>query len=153
MSNPQSRAGSDAEYDARRRPEAFGLHRGRRPGAHAFGVMQVTGALANLRHDARVETETKAALARSPSPSRLAGTARTATKGATVMNKILVLSLIALGLGCAAPAFAKDRNHQASDAYASSGQDTRARDAEVRRTGVPEPTYMAIQTRGLAESE
>jgi hypothetical protein len=69
------------------------------------------------------------------------------------MNKILVLSLIALGLGFAAPAVAKNQNHQARGAYASSRNDTSVRDTEVRRTGAPEPTYMAIQTRGWAESE
>ena len=66
------------------------------------------------------------------------------------MNKILVLSLIALGLSFAAPAVAKDQKHQATSAYASARQDDGARD-EVRGTRMPEPSYMAYQTRGLLD--
>jgi hypothetical protein len=67
------------------------------------------------------------------------------------MNKILVLSLVALGLGFAAPAVAKDQNHQAGSAYASARQDDGARD-EVRGGRVSEPAYMAIQTKGWADN-
>jgi hypothetical protein len=68
------------------------------------------------------------------------------------MNKILVLSLIALGLGFAAPAVAKDQTHQATGAYASARHDDGARD-EVRGTGQSEPAYMAYQTKGWADSD
>jgi len=67
------------------------------------------------------------------------------------MNKILILSLIGLGIGFAAPAVAKDKNHQATGAYASATHED-SRDVQSRRTGVPEPTYMAIQTRFWNES-
>ena len=67
------------------------------------------------------------------------------------MNKILVLSLVALGLGCAAPAVAKDQNHQARSAYASAKHDDGARD-EVRGTRQPEPAYMAYQTKGWLDN-
>jgi hypothetical protein len=68
------------------------------------------------------------------------------------MNKFLILSLIALGVGFAVPAAAKQQNHQPTGVDASALQDD-ARQAEVRHTGVPEPTYMAIQTRFWRESE
>ena len=67
------------------------------------------------------------------------------------MNKILILSLIGLGIGLAAPAIAKDKNHQANGPYASATHKD-ARDLQSSRTGVPEPTYMAIQDRFWAES-
>jgi len=67
------------------------------------------------------------------------------------MNKILVLSLIGLGLGFAAPAFAKDQSHPTGD-YASSRHDDGARN-EVRGSGQSEPTYMAIQTRSWVNSD
>jgi hypothetical protein len=68
------------------------------------------------------------------------------------MNKILVLSLITLGLGFAAPAVAKDQTHQGTSAYASARHDDGARD-EVRGSGQSEPTYMAIQTKGWVDSD
>lgn len=68
------------------------------------------------------------------------------------MNKILVLSLIALGLGCAAPAVAKDQKHPPRSAYASVRQDNGARD-EVRAGRVTEPAYMAYQTKSWADSD
>jgi hypothetical protein len=120
------------------------------PGAHAFAVTYVTGAPANLRHHAPIGNRGRVgqvSITRAGSPQWQDGCERS-----NVMNKILVLSLIALGLGFAAPAVAKDQTHQWTSAYASASHDDGARD-EMHGNRQPEPAYMAYQTKSWADSD
>jgi hypothetical protein len=69
------------------------------------------------------------------------------------MNKVIFLSLIALGIGLSVPASAGSQNHRPPGASANAMHDDGARPNEVRRsTDTSEPPYMAYQTRGWEES-
>jgi hypothetical protein len=73
------------------------------------------------------------------------GNRNTATE---VMNRILLVAILALGMGFAGPAVAKNTRHKATGVRAIDVRGTSAF-GEVRVPGVPEPTYMAFQTKGL----
>jgi hypothetical protein len=106
-------------------------------------VTQITGVPAVCWHDALI-TEAKANPGGSRSQRRHAMH--------TNLSKLIVLSILALGMGVAAPAMAKNAKHPGSSAYASAERDNSARPGEFRGDRVPEPTYMAIQTKNWDDS-
>jgi hypothetical protein len=111
-------------------------------GPRAFAVMQVTALPAACWHDGNIEEAKpiRPGLERQP--------------GRAVMqinlSKVLVLSILGLGMGFAAPASAKSSSHPATSAYASSEHGNDAHPGELHNGRVPEPAYMAIQSRELA---
>jgi hypothetical protein len=71
----------------------------------------------------------------------------------TNLSRIIVLSTLALGMGFAAPADAKNSRHPATSAYASAERDNGARAGQVRADRWPEPAYMAIQSKRLSDGD
>jgi hypothetical protein len=64
------------------------------------------------------------------------------------MTKIS-LSVIVLAVAVAAPAFAKTQNHKPISDPRSEVRASQAFASAIRSAAVPEPTYMAFQTRSL----
>jgi hypothetical protein len=73
------------------------------------------------------------------------GNSNTATE---VMNRILLVAILALGMGFAGPAVAKNIGHKATGVHAINVRGTSAFTGEVRVPGLPEPTYIRSFARG-----
>jgi hypothetical protein len=69
-----------------------------------------------------------------------------------IATKTLVISLATLAIGLAGPAAAKDRSHHVSSAYARAIPVNDGPAGKASGTPVPEPIYMAIQTKGWKEN-
>jgi hypothetical protein len=78
------------------------------------------------------------------------GNGNTATE---VVSRIVFVSLLALGMGFAGPATAQNPGHKAGSLHASDVRGASAYASKVRAPGVPEPTYMAIQTKSWREND